>query len=83
MSITTRIKRHERLLEAMVDTVGVDMVEQRQRGVVDQGDLNEMTDRCLSCNEGNACEEWLEIHGAGTGQAPGFCKNRETFERMR
>lgn len=83
MTIVTRIKRHEKLLDAMIDTVGVDIHELRQRGAITDTDFDGLTQRCRTCNEGSACSNWLAIHGVGTGEAPTFCKNRGVFDKIR
>ncbi|PHP68089.1 hypothetical protein CSC94_05355 [Zhengella mangrovi] len=78
--IFTRILRHGDLFEGMVCKLGLD---DRMAGLPHAAEVHRRAaNRCLSCSEGDACEEWLK--GSGTpDEAPGYCRNHDMLMRLK
>lgn len=63
-------------MSAMVQTVGVD-------GLLSGAERDAAAARCEDCTDTAACEEWLGTAAIrGADHAPGFCRNRETFDAL-
>ena len=60
-----RLDRHADLVTRMGDAVGVDIVEQVQRGAVSENQLAGMVTRCVGCTEAESCEQWLQANPRG------------------
>lgn len=77
-----RLDRHANLVTRMADAVGVDIVEQVQRGAVSENQLASMVTRCVGCSEAEACEHWLQAHPDGADSTPGYCRNTNLFSML-
>lgn len=73
-----RVERQERLMDAMMERVGVDpgVAVLRGRTFAAAGR------RCLWCAVSQRCERWLENDGPAI-RAPSFCPNASFFEDAR
>jgi len=81
MAADDRFTHHARLVSKMADRVGIDIVEEMQRGKLDAEDLRMMVHRCEGCTEPEAC---LELLQRGEGRtAPEYCRNTHVFESMK
>jgi len=74
-----RLEKHERLVNKMADTLGVDLVEEVQRGNLAPSELRNRVFRCVGCDSADACADWLRAHPDGTDGAPEFCRNGKMF----
>lgn len=82
MAKMDRYTRHARLVSKMADRVGLDLVEQMQRGKLDSEGLRGMVHRCEGCSNPDACSELL-ADGHTHGVAPGYCRNTHIFDALR
>ena len=82
MDPNTRYTRHARLVSKMADRVGVDLIEDMQRGEIDSEDLRMMVHRCEGCTDPEACEKLLET-GAMLDNPPAYCRNAERFAQLK
>ena len=83
MSLLTMYKRLIRqadLMDTMVDKLGV---RPALEGRADQaGVMRRAANRCMSCTESAACQQWLDDHETAS-EAPQYCRNHDLFERLR
>lgn len=79
---TSRYARHAALVHRMAETLGVDLVEEAQRGNMPPQDMRNTVMSCLGCTDPTGCADWLDDHVAGAARAPGYCRNRERLEAM-
>lgn len=77
-----RLDRHADLVTRMGDAVGVDIVEQVQRGAVSENQLAGMVTRCVGCTEAQSCEQWLQANPRGAETTPGYCRNKDLFAML-
>ncbi len=76
------IDKHAKLKDRMTDTLGIDTVEELQRGQMSEMEFVRSVQRCQSCSDAEDCASWLDAHADGTNQAPDFCRNQALFDRL-
>lgn len=77
-----QMDQHAAQVDRMTDTLGVDLVEAVQRGIVPPETLRSTVMRCMSCGSFGACEGWLQDHADGAGEAPEYCRNKVMLDRL-
>lgn len=82
MSIFERFDRHAVLMDRMADTVGVDLAELMMRGRMPPSEYRDAVFRCVGCTRPGACADWVAAHPDGAGRPPGYCRNRDYFDRL-
>ncbi|ATG49340.1 hypothetical protein CEW89_18215 [Celeribacter ethanolicus] len=82
MTGTKGYETHERLMNRMAQTLGVDFEELKQRGQCDEGAMENRVHRCMGCTDPEACEVFLADHEAGAEFAPAYCRNKTDLERL-
>ena len=82
MSFFTKVDRHSALVGRMADTLGADMVGASVSGAVPETALRSAVYNCMSCDETEACEHWLEDHAEGAATTPDYCRNKALLERL-
>lgn len=83
MSVSERFEHHAKLVAEMADTLGVDLIETMQRGNLDGEDLRQMVNKCTGCTSPCDCNDWLAAHKEGSDVAPDYCRNADTFAKLR
>lgn len=83
MGFMSRIDHHMDLLGRMADTFSVDFAEALCRGQIQGEELRSAVFRCMNCPRADACQGWIEAHGAGAAQPPDYCQNRGLLARLR
>lgn len=74
---------HAELVSSMAETVGVDLIEEIQRGNVAPEEARDRVYRCLSCTSPDLCRKFLDTHAeTGAKHPPQYCRNRDELERM-
>lgn len=68
-------ENHARLMDRMADATGVNL------GELTDSQWSGALERCCSCSNPGACEDWLESHPEGADNAPGFCRNGALMQR--
>lgn len=80
MGIFTRILRHGDLFEGMVRKL---QLNDHMAGLPHSAEVyRRAANRCLSCGEGDACEEWLKSSDAPV-EAPSYCRNHDMLLRLK
>lgn len=79
LDIFSRMTRRADLMDAMMDKLGV--ADEIQRLPDHAGIVRRAAGRCLTCEKPEACQQWLADEEAPE-TAPGFCRNRDLFERV-
>lgn len=79
LDIFTRLTKQADLMDAMIKKLGVG--EEIWSLPDHAGVLRRAANRCLTCDEPEACEHWL-AHEANPDEAPAFCRNHDLFERV-
>ncbi|MCI5085949.1 MAG: DUF6455 family protein [Rhodovulum sp.] len=75
---------HSTLVNKMGDTVGVDLVEELQRGTLSPSELRGAVLRCVGCRETGKCRQFLAEHAGETlDHTPSYCRNADTFEALK
>ena len=78
--IFTRILRPGDLFEGMVQKLEL---EDHMSGLPHATEVyRRAANRCLSCSEGDACEEWLKRSDA-PDEAPAYCRNHDLLMRLK
>jgi hypothetical protein len=78
-----KIEKHERLVSGMSDALGVDLVEEVQRGNLAPDELRNRVFRCLGCSDPEACGHFLADHkGEKRDATPAYCRNADMFESL-
>ena len=78
MAEDDKFVRHARLVSKMADRVGLDLVEEMQRGQIDAEDVRMMVHRCQGCTDPEACEKLL-AQGQPLEKPPEYCRNANVF----
>lgn len=71
--------RHARLVSVMADRVGLDLVEELERGRIESEGLRQMVHRCQNCSDPEACEKLL-AQSQPMDNPPSYCRNAHIFE---
>ena len=74
-----RLEKHERLVSQMAETLGLDLVEEVQRGNLAPSELRNRVFRCVGCDCTQACASWMADHVQGAEAAPEYCRNHQMF----
>ncbi|WP_460273970.1 DUF6455 family protein [Celeribacter sp. ULVN23_4] len=82
MTGTKAFETHERLMNRMAQTLGVDFDEKIQRGECDEEQMEFRVHRCIGCSDPQACESFLASHEHGADAAPSYCRNKDDLERL-
>jgi hypothetical protein len=77
-----KLDAHANLMKEMGAAVGADLGDAVAAGRLSAPDLRNALLRCTGCADVGACEDWLNDHPRGSDHAPGFCRNRELFDRL-
>lgn len=80
LDIFSRLTRQADLMDAMMKKLGV--ADKMWQLPDHAGVLRRAANRCLTCDQPEACQDWL-AHEAAPNEAPGFCRNHDLFERVR
>ena len=83
MSGKSTLKTHADLVDRMADAVGVDLEQAMMEGRMSFDQLGDAVLACTGCSNPEECERWLDQHAEGADAAPGYCRNRDTFRRLR
>lgn len=77
--IFSRLTKQADLMDAMITKLGV--ADEIWNLPDHAGVLRRAANRCLTCDQPDACQHWLsqETHPNG---APSFCRNHDLFERV-
>lgn len=79
LEIFRRLSRQADLMDAMMNKLGV---SEQMRQLPDRAAvLRRATNRCLACDQPDACREWL-THETHREKAPSYCRNYDLFARM-
>ncbi len=73
---------HLRLLEEMSQTVGTDLVQAYQDGLLSNEDWAEMIQLCRGCAEPEKCQKWLASRETAA-QTPEYCSNLEQLSGLK
>lgn len=68
------------LVTAMASTVGLDLGVAQRRGDLSADAVSDLVQRCRRCTAWQECPSWMNGHGLGAPQAPGYCLNRGRFD---
>ncbi len=82
MSWMTRLNRHADLVGRMADTLGVDLVEELERGNFSPESWRATVLNCTACNNPEGCRSWLDAHRDGAEETPGYCRNKTQLEAL-
>ena len=82
MSFFTKVDRHSALVGRMADALGADLAGASASGAVPETALRSAVYNCMSCDEPEACEHWLEDSAAGSAATPDYCRNKALLERL-
>lgn len=82
MQNQSTLRKHANLVDRMSDRLGVDLEEEVLRGNVAPDLIPDLVLRCTSCTNPEACQRLLATEDR-LEAAPGYCKNRETFDALR
>ncbi|MBK1636408.1 DUF6455 family protein [Rhodovulum adriaticum] len=83
MSGAKRYDEHTRLVEAMAETLGVDLAEETMAGRWTPEDMSATVNRCMGCTDPAQCKGWLTDNRDGAKETPGYCRNKDLLEAMR
>lgn len=80
LNMFNRMLARSELFDRMVDTLGVReaMAEKSGHGNL----MRRAVSRCMGCQDGGACENWLETHDTAA-EAPHYCRNHDMFARLK
>lgn len=67
----------------MATTVGTDLGEAIEDGMLGAGGLRAAVIRCQGCTDACACDSWLDSHAAGADVPPAYCRNADLFLELR
>ena len=83
MNIFKRLDHHADLVNRMANTVGADLEESLMRGQLSGQTLRSAVLRCVGCEGGSECPDWLAAHEAGSEQTPSYCRNSDLFAALK
>lgn len=75
----TRLTSRADLMDRMMRKLG--LAEEMKQLPDHAGVYRRAANRCLSCDQPDACEEWLNAN-TDPASAPPFCRNSELFDRV-
>lgn len=73
---------HLRLLEEMSLTVGTDLVQAFENGLISNEDWADMVQHCRGCAEPEKCQKWLATRETAP-EAPEYCSNLERLAQIK
>jgi pyrroloquinoline quinone (PQQ) biosynthesis protein C len=76
------LKAHADLVDRMAGTVGLDLEEVMMEGRMTFDQLGEAVLACTGCTQPETCQHWLALQHTSDEAAPGYCRNRDTFQRL-
>ncbi|MGG7645571.1 DUF6455 family protein [Rhodovulum sp. YNF3179] len=79
----SKLDRHEKLVDRMAETQGIDIGEEMMRGHLSANDLRSAVFSCTACTHADDCVHWLEDHKDGASQTPDYCRNAGLFRALR
>lgn len=78
-----KLDKHNQLVADMGDALGVDLVEEVQRGNLGPEELRSRVLRCMGCAEPEACGHFLAEHkGEKLDTTPSYCRNSDMFDAL-
>ncbi|MGH1331010.1 MAG: DUF6455 family protein [Paracoccaceae bacterium] len=78
-----KLEKHERLVTGMGDALGVDLMEEVQRGNLAPEELRSRVFRCMGCTDPEACGHMLaQNKGEKLEATPAYCRNSEMFDAL-
>jgi hypothetical protein len=80
LAMYRRMIRKADLMEKMIDTV--DARDALQSRADHANVLRRAANRCMTCAQPDACENWLADHDSAE-EAPAYCRNHDLFERLK
>ena len=83
MEIFRKLDRHADLVNRMASTVGADLETALLRGQLGGQELRSAVLRCVGCEGGADCPDWLAAHETGATETPEYCRNRNLFAALR
>jgi hypothetical protein len=83
MGFLQKLDRHADLMNQMADTVNASMSDALAHDALTAQELRNAVMACMGCEGSEACPDWLAAHTEGAEEAPGYCRNRGLFERLR
>jgi len=83
MNIFAKLDRHADLVNRMATTVGADLGEAMMRGQIGGTALRSAVLRCVGCEGGAECPDWLAAHQGGASDTPDYCRNRDLFAAIK
>jgi hypothetical protein len=79
LDIFSRLTKQADLMDAMMTKLGV--ADEIWKLPDHAGVLRRAANRCLTCDQTDACQHWLS-HEAEPDGAPSFCRNHDLFARV-
>ncbi len=83
MDIFRKLDRHADLVNRMASTVAADLDEALMRGKLGGQELRDAVMRCMGCEGGPECPDWLADHQEGAADTPEYCRNRDLFAALK
>lgn len=71
------------LARSMAEATGLDLSAAQRSGVLSADDVSDLFQSCRRCTSWQDCPAWMNAHGLGDAQAPGYCRNRALFDAAR
>lgn len=79
---TDHLKRHERLVALMAETLGLDLDEEVIKAHLSEDDVRDAVLSCTGCAHPEDCDHWLAAQDRAEA-APDYCRNASLFQRLR
>jgi len=83
MNLFRKLDHHADLVNRMAATVGADLDEALMRGQLGGQELRSAVMRCIGCEGGADCPDWLDAHSEGAAETPDYCRNRGLMASLR
>ncbi len=82
MSAFPKYDEHERLLNCMAETLGIDLEAEQQAGDFTPSDRDDAVYRCVSCTNPEGCKTWLAQY-LQADTPPEFCRNTSQLSALK
>ena len=70
------------LATAMAGATGLDLARAQRSGEMTADEVSDLIQTCRRCTAWQECPSWMNEHGTGAHQAPGYCLNRPHFDDL-
>lgn len=72
-----------RRVHRMARANGIDLLQKAEQGEIAADSLSDVIAGCARCTSVSGCTGWLAEHRTPVESAPGFCRNKTWFDRLK